>query len=134
MRRAGLVVMMVVSIARLLGLTADRLEACPFLIRRARDWWDLSGFLCGLLTGWMASLLTVAVYRRALFGPTFPVHGPEDVAGRLVGRTLSDVEGENGRILTFGDRQVIITAADPDQPLAVVVRLSPAAADQEEGP
>ena len=114
MMRAGLVVMMVVSVARLLlVLTADGLEAWPFLIRRARDWWYVSGFLSGLLTGWVASLVTVGVSRRALFGPTVPVHGPEDVAARLVGRTLSDVQDENGLILTCGDRQVSITSATP---------------------
>jgi hypothetical protein len=94
----------------------------------------MSGFLAGLLTGWGASLLTVAIYRRGLFGPTFPVHGPEDLAARLVGRTLSDVQGENGLILTFGDRCVIITSADPYQPLEVVVQSSPAADDWDDGP
>ena len=55
-----------------------------------------------------------------------------DLAAMLVGRTLSDVQGENGLILTFGDRHVIITAADPYQPLEVVVRSSQAAEDTEE--
>ena len=132
---AGLVVIVVVSVALLLMvMTADWLDAWPFFISRSRDWWYISGFLGGLLTGWVASLITVAVYRRALFGPTFPVNGVEDLAARLVGRTLSDVQGENGLILTFGDRCVIITSADPYQPLEVVVRSSPAAADPEEDP
>jgi hypothetical protein len=52
---------------------------------------------------------------------------------RLVGRTLSDVRDENGLILTFGDRCVIITSADPYQPLEVVVRSSQAADEREEG-
>jgi hypothetical protein len=135
MIRAGLVVIVVVSVALLMMvMTADWLDAWPFLIGRSRDWWYMSGFLGGLLTGWVASLVTVALYRRALFGPTFPVHGPEDFAARLVGRTLSDVEGENGLILTFGDCRVIITSADPYQPLEVVVQSSPAANDSEEGP
>jgi hypothetical protein len=135
MMRAGLVVIVVVSVALLMMvMTADWLDAWPFLIVRSRDWWYMSGFLGGLLTGWVASLITVAVYRRTLFGPTFPVRGPEDLAARLVGRTLSEVEDENGLILTFGDCRVIITSADPYQPLEVVVRSSPAAADQEEGP
>ena len=87
MIRAGLVVIVVVSIALLMMvMTADWLDAWPFLIGRARDWWYISGFLGGLLTGWVASLITVAVCRRTLFGPTFPVHGPEDLAARLVGR------------------------------------------------
>ena len=135
MIRAGLVVMIVVSVALvMMVMTADWLDAWPFPIGRTRDWWYLSGFLGGLLTGWVASLLTVAVYRRALFGPTFPVHGPEDLAARLVGCTLSDVQGENGLILTFGDRRVIITSADPYQPLEVVVQSSQAADDREDGP
>jgi len=113
---------------------ADWLDAWPFPIGRSRDWWYASGFLGGLLTGWVASLITVAVYRRGLFGPTFPVNGPEDLAARLVGCTLSDVRGENGLILTFGDRCAIITSADPYQPLEVVVRSSRAADDREEGP
>jgi hypothetical protein len=134
MIRAGLVVMVVVSVALLMMvMTADWLHAWPFPIGRSHDWWYLSGFLGGLLTGWAASLLTVAIYRRGLFGPTFPVSGPEDLAARLVGRTLSDVQGENGLILTFGDRRVIITSADPYQPLEVVVRSSQAAEDVEEG-
>jgi hypothetical protein len=134
MIRAGLVVIVVVSIALLLMvMTADWLNAWPFPIGRARDWWYLSGFLAGLLTGWAASLLTVAVYRRGLFGPTFPVHGPEDLAAQLVGRTLDEVQGENGLILTFGDRCVIITSADPYQPLEIVVRSSPAVDDRDEG-
>jgi hypothetical protein len=134
MIRAGLVVIVVVSVALLMiVMTADWLNAWPFPIGRSRDWWYLSGFLGGLLTGWAASLVTVAVYRCGLFGPTFPVHGPEDLAVRLVGRTLSDVRDENGLILTFGDRCVIITSADPYQPLEVVVRLSQAADDWEEG-
>jgi hypothetical protein len=135
MIRAGLVVIVIVSVALLMMvMTAGWLDAWPFLIGRSRDWWYLSGFLAGLLTGWVASLLTVAVYRRALFGPTFPVSGPEDLAATLVGCTLSDVQDENGLILTFGDRCVIITSADPYQPLEVVVRSSQAANDQEEGP
>jgi hypothetical protein len=135
MLRAGLVVMVVVSVALLMMvMTADWLDAWPFFIGRSRDWWYLSGFLGGLLTGWVASLITVAVYRRSLFGPTFPVHGPEDLAARLVGRTLSDVQGEKGLILTFSDLNVIITSADPYQPLEVVVRSSPAANDPWEGP
>ena len=135
MVRAGLVVIVVVSIALLMMvMTADWLDAWPFLIARSRDWWYVSGFLGGLLTGWVASLITVAVYRRVLFGPTFPVHGPEDLAARLVGRTLSDVQDDNGLILTFGDHCVIITSADPYQPLEVVVRSSQAADDQEEVP
>jgi hypothetical protein len=85
------------------------------------------------LTGWVVSLVTVALCRRGLFGPTFPVSGPEDLAARLVGRTLSDVRGENGLILTFGDRCVIIASANPYQPLEVVVRSSQAADDWEEG-
>ena len=134
MVRAGLVVMVVMSVALLLMvMTADGLHAWPSPIGHARDWWDLSGVLAGLLTGWAASLRTVAVSRRGLFGPTFPVHGPEDLAARLVGRTLSDVRGENGLVLTFGDRCVIITSADPYQPLEVVVQPSPAADDREEG-
>jgi len=134
MLRAGLVVMVVVSVALLMMvMTADWLDAWPFPIGRSRDWWYVSGFLGGLLTGWGASLITVAVYRRALFGPTFPVSGPEDLAVLLVGRTLSDVQGDNGLILTFGDRRVIITSADPYQPLEVVVRSSQAVDDQEEG-
>jgi hypothetical protein len=56
------------------------------------------------------------------------------LAARFVGRTLSEVQGENGLILTFGDRCVIITSADPYQPLEVVIRSSPAADDWEEGP
>jgi hypothetical protein len=134
MVRAGLVVIFVVSIALLMMvMTADWLDAWPFLIGRSRDWWYASGFLGGLLTGWVASLVTVALYRRALFGPTFPVHGPEDLAARLVGRTLSDVRGGNGLILTFGERCVIITSADPYQPLEVVVQSSQAAEDPEDG-
>ena len=134
MLRAGLVVMVVVSVALLMMvMTAEWLNAWPFPIGRSRDWWYLSGFLGGLLTGWAASLVTVAVYRRGLFGPTFPVHGPEDLAVRLVGRTLSDVRNENGLTLTFGDRCVIITSADPYQPLEVVVRSSQAADDWEDG-
>jgi hypothetical protein len=134
MMRAGLVVIVVVSVALLMMvMTADWLNAWPFLIGRSRDWWYLSGFLAGLLTGWVASLVTVALYRRTLFGPTFPVHGPEDVAARLVGHTLSDVQGENGLILTFGDRRVIITSADPYQPLEVVVQSPQAPDDREEG-
>jgi hypothetical protein len=81
----------------------------------------------------MRTVITVAVSRRALFGPTFPVHGPEEPAARLVGRTLSDVQSENGLILTVGDRQVIITDADPDQPLEGVVRSSMAVEAWEEG-
>jgi hypothetical protein len=135
MIRAGLVVIVVVSVALLMMvMTADWLDAWPFFIGRSRDWWYMFGFLGGLLTGWVASLITVAVYRRGLFGPTFPVHGPEDLAARLVGSTLSDVQGENGLILTFGDRCVIITSADPYQPLEVVVRSSEAADDPDEGP
>ena len=135
MMRAGLVVIVVVSVVLLMMvMTADWLDAWLFLIGRARDWWYVSGFLGGLLTGWVASLITVAVYRRGLFGPTFPVSRPEDLAALLVGRTLSDVQGENGLILTFGDRCVIITAGDPYQPLEVVVRSSRAADDQEEVP
>jgi hypothetical protein len=135
MIRAGLVVVVVVSVALLMMvMTADWLDTWPFLIGRSRDRWYVSGFLAGLLTGWVASLVTVAVYRRALFGPAFPVHGPEDLAALLVGCTLSDVRGENGLILTFGDRRVIITSADPYQPLEVVVRSSRAADDREEGP
>jgi hypothetical protein len=135
MLRAGLVVMVVVSVALLMMvMTADWLNAWPFPIGRARDWWYVSGFLAGLLTGWVASLATVAVYRRVLFGPTFPVSGPEDLAAMVVGRTLDDVQGENGLILTFGDRCVIITSADPYQPLEVVVRPSQAADAQEEVP
>jgi hypothetical protein len=135
MIRAGLVVIIVVSVALLMMvMTADWLAAWPFLIRRSRDWWYMSGFLAGLLTGWVASLITVAVYRRALFGPTFPVRGPDDLAAMLVGRTLSDVQGENGLILTFGDRRLIITSADPYQPLEVVVQSSQAVDDQEESP
>jgi hypothetical protein len=134
MIRAGLVVIVVVSVALLMMvMTADWLNAWPFPIGRSRDWWYASGFLAGLLTGWVASLVTVAVYRRGLFGPTFPVHGPEDLADRLVGRTLSDVQGENGLILTFGDRCVIITSADPYQPLEVAVRSSQVADDREAG-
>jgi hypothetical protein len=53
------------------------------------------------------------------------------LAAMLVGRTLSDVQGENGLILIFGDRRVIITSADPYQPLEVVVRSSQAADDWE---
>ena len=133
MMRAGLVVIVVVSVGLLMMvMTADWLDAWPFLIGRSRDWWYLSGFLAGLLTGWLASLLTVAVYRRGLFGPTFPVHGPEDVAARLVGRRLSDVQGENGLILTFGDCRLIITSADPYQPLEVVIQASPPAEDPED--
>jgi hypothetical protein len=133
MMRAGLVVIVVVSVALLMMvMTADWLDAWPFPIGRSRDWWYASGFLAGLLTGWVASLVTVAVYRRTLFGPTFPVRGPEDLAARLVGCTLSGVEGENGLILTFGDRRVIITAADPYQPLEVVVQSSRAAEDPED--
>jgi hypothetical protein len=49
------------------------------------------------------------------------------LAAGLVGRTLSDVQGDNGLILTFGDRHVIITSADPYQPLEVEVRSSKAA-------
>jgi len=135
MIRAGLVVIVVVSVALLMMvMTADWLDAWPFFIGRSRDWWYISGFLGGLLTGWLASLLTVAVYRRGLFGPTFPVHSSEDLAARLVGRTLSKVQDDNGLILTFGDRCVIITSADPYQPLEVVVRSSQAADDSEEGP
>jgi hypothetical protein len=44
------------------------------------------------------------------------------------------VQGENGLILTFGDRCAIITSADPYQPLEVVVRLSEAVDDPEEVP
>jgi hypothetical protein len=135
MIRAGLVVVVVVSVALLMMvLTADWLGAWPFLIGRSQHWWYMSGFLGGLLTGWVASLITVAVYRRGLFGPTFPVSGPDDLAAMLVGRTLSDVQGENGLILTFGDRSVIITSADPYQPLEVVVQSSRAANDPEESP
>jgi hypothetical protein len=134
MIRTGLVVIVVVSVALLvMVMTADWLNAWPFPIGRSRDWWYLSGFLGGLLTGWVASLVTVALYRRGLFGPTFPVSGPEDLAAMLVGRTLSDVQGENGLILIFGDRRVIITSADPYQPLEVVVRSSQAADDWEAG-
>ena len=134
MIRAGLGVIVVVSVALLMMvMTADWLDAWPFLIGRTRHWWYLSGFLSGLLTGWVASLVTVAIYRRVLFGPTFPVSDPDDLAAMCVGRTLSDVQGENGLILTFGDRSVIITSADPYQPLEVVVRSSQAADDQEEG-
>jgi hypothetical protein len=134
MLRAGLVVIVVVSVALLLmAITADWLNAWPFPIGRSRDWWYVSGFLGGLLTGWVASLVTVALYRGVLFGPTFPVHGPDDLAVRLVGRTLSEVQGENGLILTFGDRRVIITSADPYQPLEVVVQSSQAADDWEAG-
>jgi hypothetical protein len=134
MIRAGLVVIVVVSVALLMMvMTADWLDAWPFLIGRARHWWYMSGFLGGLLTGWVASLVTVAVYRRVLFGPTFPVSGPEDLAATLVGRTLSDVQGQNGLILTFGDRQVIITSADPYQPLEVEVRSPQTADESEEG-
>jgi hypothetical protein len=50
-----------------------------------------------------------------------------------IGRTLSDVRDENGLILTFGDRCVIITSADPYQPLEVVVRSSQAVDDGEAG-
>jgi hypothetical protein len=133
MMRAGLVVIVVVSIALLMMvMTADWLDAWPFLIGRSRDWWYMSGFLAGLLTGWVASLVTVAVYRRTLFGPTFPVRSPEDLAVRLVGCTLSDVQAENGLILTFGDRRVIITSADPYQPLEVVVQSSRAVDDPED--
>jgi hypothetical protein len=133
--RAGLVVIVVVSVALLMMvMTADWLDAWPFLIGRSRDWWYISGFLGGLLTGWVASLITVGVYRRGLFGPTFPVHGPEDLAARFVGQTLSDVQGENGLILTFGDQCMIITSADPYQPLEVVLRSSEAVDDPEEGP
>ena len=135
MVRAGLVVVVVVSVALLMMvMTADWLDAWPFLIGRTRHWWYMSGFLGGLLTGWVASLLTVAVYRRGLFGPTFPVSGPDDLAAMLVGRTLSDVQGENGLILAFGDRSVIITSADPYQPLEVVVQSSQASDDPEESP
>jgi hypothetical protein len=135
MIRGGLVVIVVVSVALLMiVMTADWRDAWPFPVGRARDWWYVSGFLAGLLTGWGASLLTIAVYRRGLFGPTFPVHGPEDLAAMLVGRTLDDVQSENGLILTFGDRRVIITSADLYQPLEVVVRSSRAADDQEEAP
>jgi hypothetical protein len=134
MIRAGLVMIVVVSVALLMMvMTADWLDAWPFLIGRSRDWWYMSGFLGGLLTGWVASLLTVALYRRGLFGPTFPVSGPEDLAAMLIGRTLSDVQGENGLILTFGDCRVIITSADLYQPLEVVVQSSQAADDWEEG-
>jgi hypothetical protein len=67
MIRAGLVVIVVVSVALLMMVTtADWLDAWPFLIGRARHWWHMSGFLDGLLTGWVASLVTVAVYRRVL--------------------------------------------------------------------
>jgi hypothetical protein len=135
MIRAGLVVVVVVSVALLMMvMTADWLDAWPFLIGRSRHWWYMSGFLGGLLTGWMASLLTVAVYRRVLFGPTFPVSGPDDLAAMFVGRTFSDVQGEHGLILTFGDRAVIITSADPYQPLEVVVQSSQASEDPEESP
>ena len=135
MIRAGLVVIVVVSVALLMMvMTADWLDAWPFFIGRSRDWWYISGFLGGLLTGWVASLITVIVYRRGLFGPTFPVHGPEDLAARLVGRTLSEVQDDNGLILTFGDRCVIITSADPYQPLEVVLRSSSVEHDPEEGP
>jgi hypothetical protein len=134
MIRAGVVVIVVVGIALLMMvMTADWLNAWPFPIGRSRDWWYLSGFLAGLLTGWVASLVTVAVYRRGLFGPTFPVHGPEDLAARLVGRTLSDVRDDNGLILTFGDRCVIITSADPYQPLEVVVQPFRTPDDGDEG-
>jgi hypothetical protein len=85
MIRAGLVVMVVVSVALLMMvMTADWLNAWPFPIGRSRD-------------------------------------------------TLSDVRDENGLILTFGDRCVIITSADPYQPLEVVVRSSQTADDWEEG-
>ena len=135
MLRAGLLVIVFVSVALLMMvITAGWLDAWPFPIGRSRDWWYMSGFLGGPLTGWVASLLTVAAYRRALFGPTFPVSGPEDLAASLVGRTLSDIQGENGLILTFGDRCVIITSADPYQPLEVAVRSSRTANDQEEAP
>jgi hypothetical protein len=135
MVRAGLAVIVVVSVALLMVvMTADWRDAWPFPVGRARDWWYASGFVAGLLTGWGASLLTVAVYRRGLFGPAFPVHGPEDLAARLVGRTLDEVEGGNGLILTFGDRRVIITSADPYQPLEVVVQSAPAADDRDDGP
>jgi hypothetical protein len=134
MIRAGLVVIVVVSVALLMMvMTADWLDAWPFFVGRSRDWWYVSGFLGGLLTGWVASLITVAAYRRTLFGPTFPVHGPEDLAAQLVGRTLSAVQGSNGLVLTFGDLRVIITSADPYQPLEVVVRSSHAADDREDG-
>jgi hypothetical protein len=56
------------------------------------------------------------------------------LAARFVGRTLSDVQGENGLILTFGDQCMIITSADPYQPLEVVLRSSEAVDDPEEGP
>jgi hypothetical protein len=82
---------------------------------------------------WVISLVTVALYRRGLFGPTFPVSGPEDLGARLVGCTLSDVQGKNGLILIVGDRRVIITSADPYQPLEVVVRSSQAADGWEAG-
>jgi hypothetical protein len=134
MVRAGLVVMVVMSVALLLMvMTADGLHAWPSPIGRARDWWDLSGVLAGLLTGWAASLRTVAVSRRGLFGPTFPVHGPEDLAAQLVGRTRSDVQGAHGCSQTCGGRRVRITSAEPSQPLEVVVRSSPAADDRGEG-
>ena len=81
----------------------------------------------------MRTVIAVAVSRRARFGPTVPVHGPEEPAARLVGRTLSDVQGENGLILTFGDRCVIVTSADPYQPLEVVVRSSEAVDEWDEG-
>jgi hypothetical protein len=133
MIRAGVIVIGVVSVGLLMMvMTADWLDAWPFLIGRTRHWWYLSGFLSGLLTGWVVSLATVAVYRRGLFGPTFPVHGPEELAAMFVGHTLSDVQGENGLILSFGDRRVIITSADPYQPLEVVVRSTEAAGDMEE--
>jgi hypothetical protein len=132
--RAGLVVIVVVCVARLMMvMTADWLHAWPFPIGRSRDWWKLSGCLGGLLTGWMASLVTVALDRRGLCGRTCPVSGPEDVAARLVGRAVSDVQGENGLILIVGDCRVIITSADPYQPLAVVVRSSQAGDDWEAG-
>src|SRR5919198_606156 len=103
MIRAGLVVIIVVSVALLMMvMTADWLNAWPFPIGRSRDWWYLSGFLGGLLTGWVASLVTVALYRRGLFGPTFPVSGPEDLAAMLVGRPLSDVVSGQHRGLRGG--------------------------------
>jgi hypothetical protein len=134
MMRAGLVVMVVVSVGLLMMvMTADWLNAWPFPIGRSSDWWYLSGFLAGLLTGWVASLLTVAIYRRTLFGPTYPVHGAEELAARLIGRTLTDVQGDNGLLLCFGACHVIITSADPYQPLEVVVQSSEAADGPETG-
>jgi len=134
MVRAGLVVMVVVSVALLLMvMTADGLHVWPFPIGRGRNRRYVSGALAGLSTGGVASRLPVAVSRRGLFGPTVPVHGPEDLAARLAGRTRSDVQGAHGRSQTCGGRRVRITSAEPSQPLEVVVRSSPAADDGEEG-